>query len=934
MPQPLRWLCILPVLAALVPVQSTASTSTNVSFSGAMQQASQTRQVPLPLIEATTYVNTRWEWIGTPSIGGGEGPMNVLPDQMALAASLSGYTQAQISGDLASNLDAGAALLAHAHTSGTDLASWLNATSAVQGPRVTSEIYDVLRSGATRMTSTGETITLAPQALPGPSPTPSKQAPAAPNGGSSAAPSTSTTTTTDYPGATWVPADPSNYTVANRPHDYPVNMIVIHDIEGSDADAIQLFQTPGFAASAHYVVGYGGNITQMVREKDIAWHAGNWDYNTRAIGIEHAGFAGQNLYTTAEYDASAHLAAWICEQWGVPMDRNHVIGHYQVPDPNNPGLYGGSDHHTDPGPYWDWTYYMAQAQADANALPSPPHMMVTPTVITHDGGATVSWQAQTCHLPIADFKVTVQPGNIVIDAGTATSTNITGLTNGTSYTVTVTATNADGTDSNSAPLIPSPPCTSPTLTAVPASGATGTTVNFTGTASACTNPNYQFWIQPPGGAWSVAQDYSTSNTFAWSGSPAPGSYRFEVDTRQQTSAVVYDAVHDVTYAVNPCSAAQVSGSPASPEPPGTPVTLTGTATCPGTPEYRFWIRPPGGAWSIVQNYSPANTYAWSTTGQAMGTYSLEVDVRDHGADASYEAVGNSTFVLGPQVCRTAGLSASPTSPGPTGAPVTFTGSSTGCPNPLYRFWIRPPGESWTVLQDFSSTNTFPWTSTGTPGAYGVEVDAKDAGSSASYDAVSNVTYTLAGCAAANFTSDKPSPQLTGTASVTLTATSTCPGTPDYRFWIKAPGGAWAVVQNYSPTATLTWNTSALPAGAYSLEVDVRNHGSTASYEAVHNSTFTLSGCINASLTFDKASPQPAGTTMVLTGSASCTGTPQYRFWVRAPGGAWTIVRDYGAGTTFSWTPPTAGTYSLEVDVRNPASSASYEAVANQTYLVN
>jgi hypothetical protein len=29
-----------------------------------------------------------------------------------------------------------------------------------------------------------------------------------------------------------------------------------------------------------------------------------------------------------------------------------------VPDPNNAGAYGGSDHHTDPGPHWKWGYYM------------------------------------------------------------------------------------------------------------------------------------------------------------------------------------------------------------------------------------------------------------------------------------------------------------------------------------------------------------------------------------------------------------------------------------------------------------------------------------------------------------------------------------------------------------------------------------------------
>src|SRR5438094_5673111 len=119
----------------------------------------------------------------------------------------------------------------------------------------------------------------------------------------------------------------------------------------------------------------------MVLEKDVAWHAGNWDYNTRAIGIEHAGYASQNLYTYPEYDNSAMLSASICSRYGVPMDRTHVIGHYQVPDPDHPGQYGGSDHHTDPGPNWNWTYYMSQANADAANLPSLPHIMPDPIAV-------------------------------------------------------------------------------------------------------------------------------------------------------------------------------------------------------------------------------------------------------------------------------------------------------------------------------------------------------------------------------------------------------------------------------------------------------------------------------------------------------------------------------------------------------------------------
>jgi hypothetical protein len=153
----------------------------------------------------------------------------------------------------------------------------------------------------------------------------------------------------DFRGARWVAASPANYRRADRPADYPVDMVVVHVTQGGYASAVKVFQDPGHRAAAHYIVRADGGITQMIRELDVAFHAGNRAYNERSIGIEHVGFVERaSSFTDAMYEASARLTAAICARYGIPVDRRHIIGHVEVP---------GTDH-TDPGPHWDWERYL------------------------------------------------------------------------------------------------------------------------------------------------------------------------------------------------------------------------------------------------------------------------------------------------------------------------------------------------------------------------------------------------------------------------------------------------------------------------------------------------------------------------------------------------------------------------------------------------
>ncbi|MGY1578645.1 N-acetylmuramoyl-L-alanine amidase [Streptomyces sp. MN13] len=153
----------------------------------------------------------------------------------------------------------------------------------------------------------------------------------------------------DYRGARWVEASSANFRWADRPDDYEIDMVIVHVTQGSFDSAVKVFQDPEHGAASHYIVGQDGRVAQMIRELDVAYHAGNRDYNERSIGIEHAGFVDRPQdFTDAMYTASARLTAGICRRYGIPVDREHIIGHVEVP---------GTDH-TDPGPHWDWDRYI------------------------------------------------------------------------------------------------------------------------------------------------------------------------------------------------------------------------------------------------------------------------------------------------------------------------------------------------------------------------------------------------------------------------------------------------------------------------------------------------------------------------------------------------------------------------------------------------
>jgi N-acetylmuramoyl-L-alanine amidase/Bacterial Ig domain len=165
------------------------------------------------------------------------------------------------------------------------------------------------------------------------------------------------------PPVTWLKGE-GNYTKAHRsPHS--LEQIVVHVTEGAFWGSVTWLKNPRAHASSHFIVSRGGKIVQLVHVSDIAWHAGNWRTNVQSVGIEHEGFTyGPNGFTTAQYRNSARLTAWLARRALMPIDREHIIGHAEVPSPNGHGR-GGASGHTDPGPHWNWKRYLSLVRSYA-----------------------------------------------------------------------------------------------------------------------------------------------------------------------------------------------------------------------------------------------------------------------------------------------------------------------------------------------------------------------------------------------------------------------------------------------------------------------------------------------------------------------------------------------------------------------------------------
>ncbi|MEU2793595.1 peptidoglycan recognition family protein [Streptomyces sp. NPDC007100] len=396
------------------PPRATARQQDAGALQRAFADASARYGVPEGVLLAVAYMESRWDGHGgAPSVTGGYGPMHLTDARTALAerphhgeggedprgdgsrprkqvsaqppattplparlrtldraAALTGLPAERLREDPAANIGGGAALLAAEQRRlglrTADPARWYGAVARYSGADdartaagFADDVYDVLRHGESRTTDSGQRVTL--PAAPGVTADRAQAGrlglrAAAPAGARLECPRTVSCISVPAPYEEFGDGDYGNHDKADRPEDQSVDAIVVHDTEGSWETTLKLIKDPTYVSWHYTIRSADGLIAQHVPTKDVAWHAGNWYVNAHSVGIEHEGFlaAPDAWYTEAMYRASARLVRYLAHKYDLPLDRQHIIGHDNVPG-TTPATIKGM--HTDPGPYWDWAHY-------------------------------------------------------------------------------------------------------------------------------------------------------------------------------------------------------------------------------------------------------------------------------------------------------------------------------------------------------------------------------------------------------------------------------------------------------------------------------------------------------------------------------------------------------------------------------------------------
>ena len=201
------------------------------------------------------------------------------------------------------------------------------------------------------------------------------------------------------------------------------------------------------------------------------------------------------------------------------------------------------------------------------------------------------------------------------------------------------------------------------------------------------------------------------------------------------------------------------------------------------------------------------------------------------------------------------------------AGIVFTATPTGGANHEFQFLVNGA-----IVQDYSATATYGFTTTQPVGVYTVAVNVRTSLASAIVSNSLGYTITAGPATGVQLLPNLPSPQL---ASKNIKFTATGIGSTGYQYQFYVDG---VIAQPYSATNTYTLPTSTF-ATTHVIKVDVSTAAVPATADATATLNYTISNpapATGVTLTPSLSSPRAIGTAVTFTAAGQGSSGYQYR----------------------------------------------------------
>lgn len=435
-----------------------------------------------------------------------------------------------------------------------------------------------------------------------------------------------------------------------------------------------------------------------------------------------------------------------------------------------------------------------------------------------------------------------------------------------------------------------------------------TEVTFTAAVSGGTAPYTYKYTVSKDGASAVSMGTSTDGTIKWTPSKA-GTYTIKLEVTDKAGAKVSKTV-EVTARVNeekPCIDS-VTGVESNGNITYT-VKASGGKIGTNLLFYKFYIIDSKGNATVGQNYSTNNTFTTTSTNKKIRV-EVENSMNDK-VSQDYEYTGETPSKLDLTIATNV------SSPRKVNETIKITGKATGAQgDALYRFVVNMNGKNTVVLQDYKTNNTVSWKPS-KAGTYTIYGKVKD-------DNGKVVTKTMKFTIKSNDVEDKiveagvkDGSNLTVNGKVNFFINAQSASAIQYKYVVQDTSTSkYAFYKEFSSAKEATWTPT--KAGTYKVYLRVK-YASGKTDVVTKNVTIKSVSQSTLKITSNKvnlASPQPAGSLLILTMAAKGgNGDLTYRFVVQK-GGKNVFVQNYTSNSRAIWVPSEAGTYKIYYKVKD------------------